>query len=289
MTKRIISEDPNLYNYLIKNEIQGGVTHLKEYKHLIKSQNNNNDKINNNSLSSVDKSSIDELDTNSVEENVSVLNANINKNNSIKIKEDTDIDSSNKSNTFLLTATKIQMGDKIESDNPKNKNNSLEKITETAINEKNTNVHNTSISKHSPINKNKVNYNNYSINLSRNNTFKLNSKEILNNPRLSVITNNKELFAKLNKEPDNNKDDIYNKNNKRFYNRYNSLIGRNEEKIKVSNPDLKGLISEISQGGHYAPYFSRCKNCNERNNNFYNIISENNANGILKCIGNERK
>lgn len=56
------------------------------------------------------------------------------------------------------------------------------------------------------------------------------------------------------------------------------------EKIKIGNKKIKELISKTKEKGHFGPYFSLCKNCNERNNLFYEKINVKNAIGILKVI-----
>jgi hypothetical protein len=56
------------------------------------------------------------------------------------------------------------------------------------------------------------------------------------------------------------------------------------EKIKIGNEKIKDLISKTKKKGHFGPYFSLCRNCNQRNNEFYNNINVKNAIGILKVI-----
>jgi len=56
------------------------------------------------------------------------------------------------------------------------------------------------------------------------------------------------------------------------------------EKIKIGNEKIKDLISKTKEKGHFGPYFSLCRNCNQRNNEFYNNINVKNAIGILKVI-----
>lgn len=56
------------------------------------------------------------------------------------------------------------------------------------------------------------------------------------------------------------------------------------EKIKIGNEKIKELISKTKDKGHFGPYFSLCRNCNERNNQFYDKIDAKNAIGILNAI-----
>lgn len=61
-----------------------------------------------------------------------------------------------------------------------------------------------------------------------------------------------------------------------------------DNKIKIKNSTIKNLIYEVSDYGYYAPYFSMCKNCNERNNEFYNKMNEFNAYNIINLIKHEK-
>ncbi len=63
----------------------------------------------------------------------------------------------------------------------------------------------------------------------------------------------------------------------------NSLI---DEKIKIGNEKVKELILRTKKKGHYGPYFSLCRGCNEKNNKFYEEINHINAIDVLKIIDN---
>lgn len=77
-------------------------------------------------------------------------------------------------------------------------------------------------------------------------------------------------------------------------NKNNTIDYRNsaflpEEKIKIKNKRVKTLLVKQSENGIYSPYFSRCRNCNERNNDFYDKIRETTAIGILNSLRETRK
>jgi len=55
-------------------------------------------------------------------------------------------------------------------------------------------------------------------------------------------------------------------------------------KIDIKNEKIKDILEKTKKKGYYAPYFSLCKNCNDRNNDFYNQINLKNAIGIINII-----
>ncbi len=61
-------------------------------------------------------------------------------------------------------------------------------------------------------------------------------------------------------------------------------VGRTRKKLEIKNQKIKHLLEKSKEKGYYAPYFSLCKNCNERNNDFYNQINLKNAMGIINII-----
>lgn len=59
------------------------------------------------------------------------------------------------------------------------------------------------------------------------------------------------------------------------------------EKIKIKNEQIKDLIQRTKNKGHYGPYFSLCKNCNEKNNEFYEKLNSSSAIKLLNLINNK--
>jgi len=62
-----------------------------------------------------------------------------------------------------------------------------------------------------------------------------------------------------------------------------------KNKLAIKNEKIKNLLEKSKEKGFYAPYFSLCKNCNERNNEFYNQIDLKNAIGIINIINKGEK
>ena len=88
----------------------------------------------------------------------------------------------------------------------------------------------------------------------------------------------------------NLKNDYTNNNTSNSNENSNSNKNLNyKKKLDIKNEKIKNLLEKSKQKGSYAPYFSLCKNCNERNNEFYNQIDLKNAMGIIKIIDKEEK
>ena len=74
--------------------------------------------------------------------------------------------------------------------------------------------------------------------------------------------------------------------NKNIFN-HNLTEPKNKEKLNIKNEKIKEMLEKSKKKGAYAPYFSMCKNCNTRNNDFYNHINTKNAIGIIKVLNKE--
>lgn len=68
-----------------------------------------------------------------------------------------------------------------------------------------------------------------------------------------------------------------------------NVNGSARKKLDIKNEKIKHLLEKSKKNGYYAPYFSLCKNCNERNNEFYNQINMKNAIGIINIINKADK
>lgn len=55
----------------------------------------------------------------------------------------------------------------------------------------------------------------------------------------------------------------------------------------IKDENIKALLEKSKIKGSYAPYFSLCKNCNQRNNDFYNYINSQHALGILNHLNKD--
>lgn len=68
-----------------------------------------------------------------------------------------------------------------------------------------------------------------------------------------------------------------------------NTVCNSRKKLDIKNEKIKDLLEKSKQKGYYAPYFSLCKNCNDRNNEFYNQINLKNAVGIINIINKVEK
>jgi hypothetical protein len=65
-------------------------------------------------------------------------------------------------------------------------------------------------------------------------------------------------------------------------------IEHKNKKIRIKNQNIQELLNSVSDAGYYAPYFSLCRNCNDRNNQFYNKMTEKNAKSLIELIRSEK-
>ena len=68
-----------------------------------------------------------------------------------------------------------------------------------------------------------------------------------------------------------------------------NIVGSARNKLDIKNEKIKHLLEKSKEKGYYGPYFSLCRNCNERNNEFYNEINLKNAIGIINIINKDKK
>lgn len=127
-----------------------------------------------------------------------------------------------------------------------------------------------------------------------NNNIKLNTRKVLpsiNNKKKEIITHTIIDYA-IYKSDFISPEKIIYENSKTVKNETFPTISdekvitssNHKNKLHIKNDVIKNLLEQSKDKGYYAPYFSLCKNCNQRNNDFYNQINLKNAMGIINVI-----